>query len=247
MRGPQHHRTVDRVTQILETVVYQPGIRFTDLARALDAPPGSVHGFVRGLLANGWLYEQDHRFFLGPAVYALTLASGGIRAGMVYHEDLLALHEETKAAVFLGVRAGHHLVYVAEVGSEQLAGFAAQSDIRRPLLRTAGGKALLARCGAGERETFLRREMEDDPEAVEEFLAEYEEIQRTRIATHVRLNGTRFALGTAVLNRSREPVASVTLVGPTVDLQPRAGKLASLLLGKTDSWSQRMGNPREAT
>lgn len=245
-RAPQHHRTVDRITGILETVVYRPGIRFTELARALDAPMGSVHGFISGLLAKGWLYEQDHRFYLGPAVYALTIASGNIRAGMVTHDDLASLEEETAAAVFLGVHAGDYLVYVAEVGSERLAGFAAQSDIRRPLLRTAGGKALLAAGPAVEREAHLRRQMAEDPDAVDEFLAEYEEIRRTRIATHVRLSGTRFAMATAVLDRSGNAVASVTLVGPTSDLQPRMRELARVLLRQVDSWSQRSMTPREA-
>jgi DNA-binding IclR family transcriptional regulator len=245
-RAPQHHRTVDRVTRILETVVCRPGIRFTELARTLDAPMGSVHGFISGLLANGWLYEQDHRFYLGPAVYALTLASGNIRAGLVTHDGLLALHEETGAAVFLGVQAGDHLLYVAEVGSERLAGFAAQSDIRRPLLRTAGGKALLAARPAAEREAYLRHQTVEGPDAVDEFLAEYEEIRRTRIATHLRLSGTRFAVATAVLDRSGDAVASVTLVGPTSDLQPRVGQLARVLLRQVDSWPQRSMTPREA-
>jgi DNA-binding IclR family transcriptional regulator len=245
-RGPQHHRTVDRITGILEAVVYRPGVRFSELARALDAPMGSVHGFISGLLANGWLYQQDHRFYLGPAVYALTLASGNMRAGLVTHGDLATLHEETGAAVFLGVQAGDHLVYVGEVGSERLAGFAAQSDIRRPLLRTAGGKALLAARSAGEREAYLRRQMAEDREAVNEFLAEYEEIRRTRVATHLRLSGTRFAMATGVLDRSGNAVASVTLVGATSDLRPRMEELARVLLRHVDSWSQRSMTPREA-
>ncbi len=245
-RVPQHHRTVDRVTSILETVVYRPGIRFSELARALDAPMGSVHGFISGLLANGWLYEQDHRFYLGPAVYALTLASGNFRAGLVTHDDLVELHEETGAAVFLGVQAGDHLLYVAEVGSERLAGFAAQSDIRRPLLRTAGGRALLAVRAAAEREAYLRRQVAVDPDAVDEFLAEYDEIRRKRIATHVRLSGTRFAMAAVVLDRSGSAVASVTLVGPTSDLRPRMEELALVLLRQVDSWSHRSMTPREA-
>lgn len=245
-RVPQHHRTVDRITRIVETVVYQPGITFTELARALDAPQGSVHGFISGLLANGWLYEQEHRFYLGPAVYALTLASGHIRAGLVTHDDLAALQEEAGAPVFLGVQAGDHLIYVAEVGSEELAGFAAQSDIRRPLLRTAGGKALLAARPAAEREEHLRRQLAEDRDAVEEFLAEYEEIRRTRIATHVRLSGTRFAIGTTVGNQAGEVVASVTLVGPSSVLQPQREKLGRLLIRHVDSWSKRSMAPREA-
>jgi DNA-binding IclR family transcriptional regulator len=238
---------VDRITRILETVVYRPGITFSELARALDAPKGSVHGFISGLLATGWLYEQDHRFYLGPAVYALTLVSGHIRAGLATHADLAALHEATGAAVFLAVQVGDHLVNIGEVGSEALAGgFLAQSDIRRPLLRTAGGKALLAARSAAEREAYLRRHVEEDPEAVDEFLAEYGEIMRTGIATHLRLSGTRFAMGTTVRNQSNEAVASVTLIGPTPDLKPRMRQLSDLLIRYVDSWSQRSMISREA-
>ena len=75
------------------------GMTFAELVRALDAPKSSVHGFISGLLASGWLYQEQHRFYLGPAVYALTLASGRIRAGLVTHEDLVALQQQTGVAV----------------------------------------------------------------------------------------------------------------------------------------------------
>jgi DNA-binding IclR family transcriptional regulator len=234
------------MTQLLEAVVYRPGVTFSELARALKAPKGSVHGLISGLLATGWLYQDAHRYYLGPAVYALTLSSGNIRAGLVTHDDLAALHEETRAAAFLGVQLGDHLVYIAEVGSEQLAGFAAQSDIRRPLLRTAGGKALLAARPPAEREAFLRRQMEGDPEAVDEFLADFEEIRRSRVATHVRLSGTRLAIATTVTNRSGDAVGSVTLVGPTSELDPRKAELTRLLRRRVDAWSKRSAAPREA-
>jgi hypothetical protein len=85
-----------------------------------------------------------------------------------------------------------------------------------------------------------------DPDAVDEFLAEDDEIQRTRIGTHVRLSGKRLAIATTVLNPSGDAVASVTLVGPTSDLEPRMGELARALLGRVDSWSHRSMTPREA-
>ena len=156
-RVPQNHRTIDRVTRILEEVVYNPGMTFAELVRALDAAKSSVHGFISGLLANGWLYQEQHRFYLGPAVYGLTMASGHIRAGLVTHEDLVALEQETGVAAFLGVQAGDHLIYIAEAGSDHVAGFEARSNIRRTLLITAGGKALLAERSEAERESYLRR------------------------------------------------------------------------------------------
>jgi DNA-binding IclR family transcriptional regulator len=245
-RVPQNHRTVDRVTRILEEVVYKPGMTFAELARALDAPKSSVHGFISGLLAQGWLYEVNHRFYLGPAVYGLTLASGHIRAGTVTYADLAALHEATGLAVFVGVQAGDHLIYIAEAGSDAVAGFEARSNIRRTLLVTAGGKAVLASRPEAEREAYLRRRSADEAQLVDIFLDEYEEIRRTRIATNVRLSGTRFAIGTTVHNQFGEAVAAVTLVGTTPQMQPRVKRLSDLLIRHVDSWSRRAITPREA-
>jgi len=245
-RVPQNHRTVDRVTRILEEVVYKPGMTFAELARALEAPKSSVHGFISGLLAKGWLYEVNHCFYLGPAVYGLTLASGHIRAGLVTHPDLVKLHEATGLAVFLGVQAGDHLIYIAEAGSDAVAGFEARSNIRRTLLVTAGGKALLAQRPDVEREAYLRRRNKEEAPLVDIFLDEFEEIRRTRIATNVRLSGTRFAIGTTVHNQDGEAVAAITLVGSTPEVQPRLKKLSQALLRHVDSWSQRSVTPREA-
>lgn len=243
---PQNHRTVDRVTQILEEVVYHPGLTFAQLVRALGAAKSSVHGFIRGLLAKGWLYEDDHRFYLGPAVYGLTLASGHIRAGLVTHADLQELHEETKLAVFLGVCAGDHLIYIAEAGSDDIAGFEARSNIRRTLLSTAGGKALLAARPAAQRELYLRRRSRAEMELVERFLHECDGINKSGIATNQNATGTRFGIAAAVRNRSGEAVAAVTVVGPTPEVQPRLGRLAKVLVKHVDAWAQRAVTPREA-
>jgi DNA-binding IclR family transcriptional regulator len=244
-REPQNHRTVDRATRILEEVVYNPGMTFAELARALDAPKSSVYGFIQGLLAKGWLYETNRRFYLGPAVYALTLASGHIRAGSVTHADLEALHGKAKVAVFLGIQAGDHLIYVAEAGSDPVTGFDARTNIRRALLATAGGKALLAARPDAERDSYLRRRRAEEPELVAKFLEDYAEIKRTGIATNLRQGGARFALATALRDQTGAAVASLTLVGTTKDMQPRAKKLSDLLLKQVESWAARATPSRE--
>jgi DNA-binding IclR family transcriptional regulator len=76
-------------------------------------------------------------------------------------------------------------------------------------------------------------------------MAEYEDIKRTRIATNLRLNGTRFAVATTVRNHAGDAVASVTLVGPAAELQPRMAELAEVLLRHVDAWSQRSIPARE--
>lgn len=240
------HRTIDRVTRILEEVVYRPGMTFAELVRALDASKSSVHGFIRGLLAKGWLHEDQRGFHLGPAFYGLALVSGHIRAGLVTHADLLALHQAAGAAVFLGVRAGDHLIYVAEAGADPIAEFEARANIRRSLLATAGGKALLAARAPTECDALLRRRSAAEGELVDRFLDERDAIRRSRIATNISRRGTRFAIATAVCDRADNAVASVTLVGPSAQMQPRVKALGRLLLRHADAWSRRSMTAREA-
>ena len=168
------------------------------------------------------------------------MASGHIRAGLVTHEDLVALEKETGVAAFLGVQAGDHLIYIAEAGSDHVAGFEARSNIRRTLLITAGGKALLAERPEAERELYLRRRSPDERDLVDRFLEEYDSIKRTRIATNAHRG--RFAIATTVHNQSGEPVASITLVGPAPEVQPRIKKLSQILLRHVDSWTATHGD-----
>jgi DNA-binding IclR family transcriptional regulator len=246
--GPQpgHHRTIDRVTRILEEVVYHPGITFAELARALDAPRSSVHGFIRGLVARGWLHEDNRGFHLGPAAFSLTLASGHIRAGMVSQADLDALHAETGLSVFLGVPAGDDLMYIGESGTDGLSGFAARSNIRRELISTAGGKALLAHQSDPIREAYLRRVASSRAEAVSAFLSEYEEIRRTAVAKNLRHNGAQTALAAVFPNHAGEVVATVVLIGPTEFVRLRETKVRKALLRHVASWASHKVTAREA-
>jgi DNA-binding IclR family transcriptional regulator len=66
------------------------------------------------------------------------------------------------------------------------------------------------------------------------------------VAVNMRLSGTRFAIGTTVRNQAGEPVAAVTLVGPTPEVQPRVARLSKLLLRHVDSWAERSVTAREA-
>jgi DNA-binding IclR family transcriptional regulator len=156
------------------------------------------------------------------------------------------LQAEANTAVFLGVQAGEHLIYIAEVGSDPVVGFDARSNIRRVPLATAGGKVQLAARSDVEREAYLRRRLPEEADLVQSFLEELPEIQATRIATNLRQGGRRFAIATTVDNQAGEAVASVTLVGTTADMQPRERELRKLLLRHVHLWQDRTVKGREA-
>jgi DNA-binding IclR family transcriptional regulator len=241
VREPQNHRTIDRVTRILEEVVYNPGMTFAELARAIDAPKSSVYGFIQGLVAAGWLHQDGACFYIGPALHGLSLASGHLRPGSVTDADLLALHDATGITVFLGVQAGQDLIYVSEVGADLLPGIGAETNIRRQLLATAGGKALLADLPADQRDGYLRRRDDSEAPLIEAFFNEFDDIKNTRIAHNKLHGGSRLALATVVRGPSGKAAAEVTLVGRTADVQPREQELSGILLEHVDRWQQRSG------
>ena len=75
------HRTVDRVTGILETVSLNPrGVTLAELATALDAAKSSVQELTNGLLARGYLVQEDGRFHLGPGPFILAARANRLAA-----------------------------------------------------------------------------------------------------------------------------------------------------------------------
>jgi DNA-binding IclR family transcriptional regulator len=249
-RNHNHHRTIDRVARLIEEIVYRPGMTFSELMKITDLPKSTLHGFVEGLLANGWLYEQrdgsQYRLHLGPAVYGLILSSGKVRAGTVSNGDLYELHAKVGAEVYLGVLLGHQLVYVAEAGADPVAGFHPRNVIRRELLRSAGGKALLASQPQAWIENFLRARPSESDDLIRDFLAEARDIRATGVAQNFTQNGTRFALASVLRDSGGKPVASVTVVGSADDLVPRRKEISKELLQHVTRWERRESEAREA-
>ena len=239
------HPTISRTTQILEELAYRPGSTFAELTRAIGAPKSSMHGFIRGLVADEWLVEDGHRLYLGPTFYQLAVGSGQLRAGTVSDADLESLHHEAGLPAFVGVRAGDNLIYVAEAGSDMLSGFGARTSIRRGMLSSAGGKALLAELPRAELADFLRRRGAGEQHDVEEFLDSRAAIRATRIAVHHNRTRARTAVATTIPGPADAAVATVTLVGPTAEVAHRIDALGELLLHRVARWGMRANVARE--
>src|SRR4026209_2324482 len=113
------HRTVDRVIGILETVSLSPrGVTFAELANALDAAKSSVQELTNGLLARGYLVEEDGRFHLGPGPFIPAARAHTLAALSVDHRLVVELNNVLRCSVLVGVRVGDAIVFVDHVGQE---------------------------------------------------------------------------------------------------------------------------------
>jgi DNA-binding IclR family transcriptional regulator len=158
------HRTVARVTMILEVVARSPaGVRLTRLADALDAPKSSVFSLVKGLVSSGYLAEDRATYHLGPAVYALLDVNRPSLA-QIAKPYLVALQEEYDETVMLATQVGDSVVYLSKIESSQLIRYSAPLRTRRPLWPTSTGKCLLAHLPQRRRDRLLSNWFANDGE-----------------------------------------------------------------------------------
>ncbi|MFH8983645.1 IclR family transcriptional regulator [Streptomyces varsoviensis] len=158
---PKEHRTVTRVTTILETAAASDGVRLAALCAVLDAPKSSVHGLVQGLVATGYLTERRGGYVLGPAAGALLAAVRPALADLA-RPAMERLRREFDETVMLGEPVGDSIVYVRVLESSQVIRYSAPLRTRRPLYPTSTGKVVLAHRDTARRNAYLRAHVPDE-------------------------------------------------------------------------------------
>lgn len=233
----RHHRTVDRIATILEYAARQPrGTRLTEFASALNASKSSVQTLVSGLVASGYLVEQERKYFIGPALLVLTLMAGSTVMQGMSHEQVVALHQELGYNVLVGVRVGDTLVYVDQAGEGPIVEFLAYSHRRRPLLTTATGKVILAHLPPGELQGILVEAERHHPQEVERFLLELPSIQRSGLAYNMEATiPGLFAVATILRNRQGRLIGGVCLNGD-LQMEGNIEEIGAKLLGAVGAW-----------
>jgi IclR family transcriptional regulator, acetate operon repressor len=118
----------------------------TEIARALDLTPSTVHRLVRALAAGGLLEqnEQTSRYYLGRTAIVLgQVAQRNYRVDAVL-PHLERLSEATGESVNFVLRDGGEGIVTLHIASNQVLKFDQPPGTHVPLHSSASGKAMLA-------------------------------------------------------------------------------------------------------
>jgi DNA-binding IclR family transcriptional regulator len=207
------HRTVDRVTGILEIVSLSPrGVTLTELAAALGAARTSIQELTNGLLARGYLIEEGHRYHLGPGPFVLAARANKLAALSLDHEFVTELSKVLGCTVLVGVRVGDAMIFTDHAGEESPSlTFAARTHARRPLYTSAAGKILLANVPDDEMHRLLDLAGPEHAGDVRQFLAELPEIRARRLAFNRGVTiADAFVVATPLLARDGRLIAAIS-------------------------------------
>ncbi|WP_194834733.1 IclR family transcriptional regulator [Nocardia sp. XZ_19_369] len=236
---------LDRVAAILDVAALaRAPIGLTELAVRVQAPVSSTQSLVNGLVAIGYLVEEDRRYTLGPAPFVLALRAGHRPLETVRHSDLTALHRATGLAAVTAIRVGDCAVYIDAVlgdgpGTGPLA-YTARRYLRLPLHELAAGRLLLAHLPEDERLEYLAGHQGDQPRAVLELSNELDNIRRDGylIGPHGPLFPDTDAVVAPISEHGRV-VATISLIGPQEIIDRHRDTLPALLIDAVHRWAER--------
>lgn len=214
------------------------GWRLSDLAKRCDLDKGTAHR-IMGFLVRERLARRragDRRYVPGPLLFELALAlpgHGDFRAACTPH--LARLAGRLGGFAFLCLRSGNDFVCAANAGGSSIKALSHEVGLRRPLVASAGGVAILvalppeeAKAVVAENMRRVRKSGEVRAKAVERMLrrseAEGYGIHLGDIVPQVN------TYGVAVRDARGAPFASVSIAGASGDFPvSRAAELLAAL------------------
>lgn len=143
-------KSADRVFDILELFAgEQEAYTMTDIATHLNMPASSAYMLVQNMLARGYLETDSSGKLIRMGYKIFEIRSRYMRNTSLIKEfyrvaDKISGH--VNETIFLAVRGGDQLVYIAEKQISTPLRFANQFGHTLPLYASASGKVLLGNC-----------------------------------------------------------------------------------------------------
>jgi DNA-binding IclR family transcriptional regulator len=243
----KEHRTVSRVVAILEAAAAEPGkLRLHSLAALLDAPKSSIHGLVKGLIAAGYLVEEDDgTYAIGPAV-GLLLGPSRPTLAAVARRAMTELHKRWNESVMLAYRVGDSVVYADMIESTQVIRYAAPLRQRRPLYPTSSGKCFLAFATPAWRQAYLAEHLAD-PREREAAARELDQVRREGFARNCgETIPDVYAIASPLLAGGK-PLACISIAGPGSRMTDRLADIADDVRAVTAEASRALASERGTT
>lgn len=229
-------RTLVRGIRVLETVAAAPGgVGVTDVAAATGLDKGTASRLLATLRELGYVRQrdEDRHYELGGRSLWLSQqyrANHGELTG-VAQPFIVALRDSSHETVHLAVREGLNMVYVAQEEPDRQIRVQSAIGQRLPLHRTAMGRAILATMPDEQRRALLHAIRTEAERGGGTF--DFNEIENDVAQASVRGwaavdrhdDVTRIAA--AILNSGGDPVAALTLSGPSYRIGEHVEELGS--------------------
>ncbi len=253
--GVEGTQSIGRALRILKFAASRSeGVRLRDVTTQFELNKTTVHRILSALVANGFLREADRTgtYEIGREAEIIGWV-GRSRQSIrsVAQQSLSRICQETGDTVFLSVRSGVESVCVdRQEGSFPIRTLTLDIGSRRPLGVGSGSLALLSAYRRDEIDELLIKTeplLVDYPRLTLELLRRQvnETISQGYSFNDERVISGMSAVGVAVLDAEKMPVAALSVAAITARMTPeRRDMIVSLLIDEVGALSRRLRQER---
>ncbi len=249
-------QALDRALHILKVLAGADGMSLSELAEASGQSPATVYRVLSTFAAHGMVEVQpaSQLWFVGQQAFRIGSAFLG-RSNLVEQARSVmhALMSRTGETANLAIADGGEVMFLSQVETHEPIRAFFRPGTRGPIHASGIGKALLAYHSPEAVERVLR----DRPLAAftartftdrERLLTELAAIRARGWALddEERTEGMR-CIAAPIFNEFREPVAGISISGPTVRVTPaRADEIGAVVRAAADRITEAIGGTAPA-
>ncbi|GIP34999.1 IclR family transcriptional regulator [Paenibacillus sp. J2TS4] len=218
-------KSADRVLDIFELFAEEKEpMSLMDISRKLDMPTSSTYKLLQNLQARGYLETDKHEkmFFLGHKLFEIgSRYVQNTSLSAEFHHIAQRIVHSINESVFLSIRDGGNILYIAEKQSSHAVRFVSHLGMKLPLHATAMGKMFLSSLDQGEiRKLYPDEELgtltANTVHSYQELLNQLEEIRKVGLAFS---NGEAvegvYCVAGPIYNSSKQLTASLGISIPS--------------------------------
>lgn len=233
-------QSLERAASLLKALAARGtfGWRLSDLAKHCELDKGTAHRIMAFLVRERLARQRpgDRRYVPGPLLFELSLSLPGLGAFCAACTPRLArVATRLGGFAFLCLPSGADFVCAANAGESSIKALAHEVGLRRPLVVSAGGVAILLALPADEARAALAENMRRVQKSGEVRVKAVERMLRRSEALGYGIHlgdivpGVN-TYGVAVRGARGAPLASISIAGPSERFpQSRAAEVVAAL------------------
>jgi DNA-binding IclR family transcriptional regulator len=243
-------RTLVRGLRLLELIgAARDGATVMDLAAAAELDKATVSRLLATIRSVGWAVQSpvDRKYRLAGKALSLSHdTSNHVDVQALARAQLGKLRERWNETVNLGIVEGHDVLYIEVVHSTAAVRVMPVIGQRMPLVTTALGRAFLSQMPESEVDQLLDV-LPHSPKSSRERAALLDELRLCRdrgYAIDDQMNDPEIlCVGSAIVDVSGSPVATLSISGPAYRMRPRLAELGASCATAARAVSLALGAP----
>lgn len=221
-------QSLERAFNILETLSQSPkGMGVLELSNAVNLHKSTTHRILKSLIALNYVKQLDN------SKYCLTYKMYEVGNAIVKDLDLRKiakkfleeLSHDINEVVHLVIPQGIDVLYIEKIDADNSITMNSFVGMRRPLIQTAVGKALLSEMTDEEIHSIYQLSKKQYPSlhflSLSELMAQITQTRETSIAFDAEENEPGVSCVATVIKTRQGPVGAISISGPAYRMEEK--------------------------